>query len=71
MGEVPVGRVTGPRTNMRCTRATHVEVQQAPVICTQCGAGEAWTELRLQSTRVLRAVRLRRIIEHHASRAHG
>lgn len=70
-GEVPVGRVSGPRTNMRCTRSAHVEAQQFPVTCTQCGAGEAWTELRTQSTRVLRAVRLWQIIEHHAGRAHG
>lgn len=70
-GEVPVGRVTGPRTRLRCTRTPHVEAQQSPVTCTQCGAGEAWTELRLQSTPVLRAVRLWRIIEQRASRADG
>ncbi|MBO0826686.1 MAG: hypothetical protein J2P24_02780 [Streptosporangiales bacterium] len=58
-------------TNMRCTRRVHVEVQQSPVTCTQCGAGESWTELQLQSTRVLRAVRLWRIIEQHTSRANG
>lgn len=56
---------------MRCTRSAQVEAQQFPVTCTQCGAGEAWTELRTQSTRVLRAVRLWQIIEHHAGRAHG
>lgn len=56
---------------MRCTRTAQVEAQQAPVTCTRCGAGEAWTELRLQSTRVLRAVRLWRIIERHGSRAGG
>jgi hypothetical protein len=56
---------------MRCTRTAHVEAQEAPMTCTQCGAGEAWTELRLQSTRVLRAVRLWQIIERHGSRADG